>query len=187
VLKQMEEELTPTQVESVAITLAVVVVLLGLIFRSWVGGILALAPLVVTILVNFGVMGFLNIGLDSFTAMVASIAIGLGIDYAIHFTHRLRKELATAAGDAEEALRRTLSTSGVAIIVNAASVGLGFLVLLAAGGQHIRRFGGLSSLTMFVAAALTLTLLPALFLRVRPRFLEQKVPSATHHAAAEEG
>ena len=90
----MEEELTPTQVESVLITLAVVVVLLGLIFHSWVGGILALAPLVVTILVNFGVMGFLEIGLDSFTAMVASIAIGLGIDYAIHFTHRLRKELA---------------------------------------------------------------------------------------------
>ncbi|GMR12149.1 MAG: hypothetical protein BMS9Abin29_0337 [Gemmatimonadota bacterium] len=187
VLKQMEEELTPTQVESVLITLAVVAVLLGLIFHSWVGGILALAPLVVTILVNFGVMGFLEIGLDSFTAMVASIAIGLGIDYAIHFTHRLRRELATAAGDAEEALQRTLATSGVAIIVNAASVGLGFLVLLAAGGQHIRRFGGLSSLTMFVAAALTLTLLPALFLRLRPRFLEQEAPSVTTHSERGEG
>ena len=186
VLKQMEEELTPTQVESVLITLAVVVVLLGLIFRSWVGGILALAPLVVTILVNFGVMGFLNIGLDSFTAMVASIAIGLGIDYAIHFTHRLRKELVAAAGDSEVALRRTLSTSGVAVMVNAASVGLGFLVLLAAGGQHIRRFGGLSSLTMFVAGALTLTLLPALFLRIRPRFLAQEALAVQHRAAAEE-
>ncbi|MFV1989020.1 MAG: hypothetical protein ACC682_17245, partial [Gemmatimonadota bacterium] len=66
------------------------------------------------------------------------------------------------------------------------SVGLGFLVLLLAGGQHIRRFGGLSSLTMFVAAALTLTLLPALYLRIRPRFLAQEVPSATHRAAEEE-
>jgi uncharacterized protein len=186
VLKQMEEELTPTQVESVLITLAVVVVLLALIFHSAVGGVLALAPLVVTILVNFGVMGFLGVGLDSFTAMVASIAIGLGIDYAIHFTHRLRRELADAAGDTEEALRRTLATSGVAVLVNAVSVGLGFLVLLAAGGQHIRRFGGLSSLTMFVAGALTLTLLPALFLKIRPRFLMEGVRPVTRPVAAEE-
>jgi uncharacterized protein len=118
--------------------------------------------------------------------MVASIAIGLGIDYAIHFTHRLRRELADAAGDTEEALRRTLATSGVAVLVNAVSVGLGFLVLLAAGGQHIRRFGGLSSLTMFVAGALTLTLLPALFLKIRPRFLMEGVRPVTRPAAAEE-
>lgn len=186
VIKQMEEELIPTQVQSVLLTLAVVVLLLSVIFRSLAGGVLALAPLVVTILVNFGVMGFFGIGLDSFTAMVASIAIGLGIDYAIHFTHRFRAEIGIAAGDAAEALRRTLSTSGVALIVNAASVGLGFLVLLAAGGQHIRRFGGLSSLTMFVAGALTLTLLPALYIRIRPRFLTRAGAAPADHTPTKE-
>lgn len=184
VLEEMERELTPTQVESVLITLAVVTVLLSLIFRSTVAGALALAPLVVTILVNFGVMGFFGVGLDSFTAMVASIAIGLGVDYAIHFTHRLKKELTGHDGDTEEALRRTLSTSGVAVMVNAASVGLGFLVLLAAGGQHIRRFGGLSSLTMLLAGALTLTLLPVLLVRIGPRLAGRRTTVAVARGVA---
>ncbi len=176
VLMRMEERLTPTQVESLLTTLIFVIALLALVFRSAAGGLLTAVPLMVTILVNFGVMGYLGIGLDSFTAMVASIAIGLGIDYAIHFTHRYRTQLAEA-GDTATALSRTMTTTGVAVIVNAASVGLGFLVLLAAGGQHIRRFGGLAALTMLVAGFLTLTLLPALFLWVRPKFL--KVPETT--------
>jgi uncharacterized protein len=161
-------------------------VLLALIFRSFSGGFLIVVPLVLTILVNFAAMGYLNIGLDSFTAMVASIAIGLGIDYAIHFTHRFRRELAEATGDVGEALRRTLATSGAAIIVNAASVGFGFLVLLGAGGQHIRRFGGLTALSMFVAGSLTVTLLPALFLWIRPRFLAKKVRADGPDSAPEE-
>jgi len=171
VLKEMEDELTPTQVQSLLTTLLFVIVLLALVFRSFGGAVLMVVPLVGTILINFGVMGYLGIGLDAFTAMVASIAIGLGIDYAIHFAHRYRRELSAAGGDAAAALTQTMATSGAAILVNSASVGLGFLVLLAAGGQHIRRFGGLTSLTMLVAGTLTLTLLPALFLWIRPKFL----------------
>ncbi|MFQ6047238.1 MAG: RND family transporter, partial [Gemmatimonadales bacterium] len=172
VLKQMEEELLPTQVESVLLTLVVVLGLLSFIFRSPVAGLVMIIPLAATIVLNFGVMGYLSIGLDSFTAMVASIAIGLGVDYAIHFTHRYRRELAAAGGRALVALTNTMRTSGVAILVNALSVGLGFLVLLAAGGQHVRRFGGLTSLAMLAAGLFTLLLLPALYVRYRPRFLQ---------------
>ena len=181
VLKQMEDELTPTQLKSLLMTLVFVAIVLALLFRSPVAGGLLLVPLLVTIIVNFGVMGYAGIGLDSFTAMIASIAIGLGVDYAIHFAHRFRREMRANEQDARRALDSTLATSGVAIGVNALSVGLGFLVLLAAGGQHIQRFGGLASLTMLLAAGLTLTVLPALFLWLRPRFLQ------THGARAGAG
>jgi predicted RND superfamily exporter protein len=184
VLNQMEAELTPTQVESVLTALIFVIILLAIIFRSAIGGVLAVVPITITILVNFAVMGYLGIGLDSFTAMIASIAIGLGIDYAIHFTHRFRSEL-EVDGDEVAALERTLGTSGVAILVNALSVGLGFMVLLAAGGQHIRRFGGLTALTMFVSALLTLTILPSLFLWLKPRFLRRAVEAGSRQAAGE--
>ncbi len=56
------------------------------------------------------------------------------------------------------------------------SVGLGFLVLLAAGGQHIRRFGGLTSLAMLAAGLFTLLFLPALYVKLRPRFLRGRAP-----------
>ncbi len=76
------------------------------------------------------------------------------------------------------ALTKTMQTSGVAIVVNALSVGLGFLVLLGAGGQHIRRFGGLTSLAMLAAGLFTLLLLPALYLKLRPRFLRVETSTA---------
>ncbi len=170
-MKQMEEELLPTQIQSVLLTLIVVLVLLSTMFRAPAAGVLMITPLLATIAVSFGAMGYLSIGLDSFTTMVASVAIGLGVDYAIHFTHRFRHELARAGGKDREALAKTMTTSGIAIFVNALSVGLGFLVLLAAGGQHIRRFGGLTALAMLSAGLFTLLLLPALYLKVRPRFL----------------
>ncbi len=182
VMKQMEEELLPTQIQSVLLTLVVIMVLLSLIFRSPLAGTLMVAPLAATIVVTFGVMGYLSVALDSFTAMVASIAIGLGVDYAIHFTHRFRHELHRAGGETLGALAQTLRTSGVAILVNALSVGLGFLVLLAAGGQHIRRLGGLTSLAMLVAGLFTLLLLPALYVKLRPRFLV--APAAAPHSPA---
>ena len=170
VLKRMEEELTPTQVESLLTSLFFVIILLAVIHRSALGGVLSVAPITVTILVNFAVMGTLGIGLDSFTAMIASVAIGLGIDTDIHFVSRLRAEL-RVDGDELAALKRTIRTTGASIVVNALAVGLGFLVLLAAGGQHIRRFGGLTALTILLSALFTLTILPALFLWLKPKFL----------------
>ena len=174
VLNRMEEELTPTQTESLLATLIIVILLLSLIFRSPLGGVLAVVPITITILVNFAVMGYSGIGLDSFTAMIASIAIGLGIDYAIHFLTRFRDEL-KVDGDELAALQRTLGTTGISILINTLSVGLGFSVLLAAGGQHIRRFGGLTAMTMIVSAIFTLLLLPSLFLLIKPKFLKQAI------------
>ncbi len=172
VLKRMEEELTPTQVQSLLMTLGFVILLLALIFGSPAAGLLAIVPISLTILVNFGVMGYAGIGLDSFTAMIASVAIGLGIDTDIHFISRLRDEL-RVDGDRLAALKRTVRTTGVSVLINALAVGLGFLVLLAAGGQHIRRFGGLTALTVLVSAGFSLTVLPALLLWAQPRFLKK--------------
>jgi predicted RND superfamily exporter protein len=172
VLKRMEEELIPTQVASLGITLVFVIVLLSFIFRSPTAGILAVIPIILTVLINFSIMVYFDIGLDSFTAMIASIAIGLGIDYAIHFLSRLRDEL-SVDGNELAALKRTVKTTGVAIIANGLAVGLGFAVLMFAGGQHLRFFGGLTSLTMMVSGLLTLTLLPSLFLLLKPAFLKR--------------
>ena len=175
VLKSMEENLTPTQVESLLLSLVFVLILLAIIFRSSLVAFIGVAPITLTILINFAVMGYLGIGLDSFTAMIASIIIGLGIDTDIHFISRFREEF-NACGDKLKALKTTLSTTGLAIVTNALAVGSGFLVLLFAGGQHIRRFGGLTSLTMFVSATFSLTLLAVLLLWLKPKYLQRSRP-----------
>jgi predicted RND superfamily exporter protein len=165
ILNQMEATLVPSQTFTLLLALLFVALLLSLMLRSVV-------PVSMTILVNFAVMGYGGIGLDAFTSMIASIAIGLGIDYAVHFNSRFKLELA-ALKDELQALKRTLGTTGIAIIINALTVGLGFSVLLLAGGQHIRRFGGLTSLTLFTSAIFTLVVLPALMLVFKPRYLKR--------------
>lgn len=181
VLKQMEAELTPTQVKSLLMALGFALLLLGIIFWSPLGAVLGVLPISLTILINFAVMGYGGIGLDAFTAMIASIAIGLGIDTDIHLLSRLRDEL-KVDGSGLEALKRTVRTTGVSVLINAVAVGAGFLVLLGAGGVHIRRFGGLTSLTVFVSAALSLTLLVALLLWAQPRFLRRAAAQGTSSA-----
>jgi len=173
VLKGMEEALLPTQIKSLMTALLFVLVLLAIIHRSTLVALIAIVPISITIIINFGVMGYLGIGLDSFTAMIASIAIGLGIDTDIHFIARYRDEL-RVSGEKVHALRTTLRTTGVSILINAMAVGLGFLVLLFAGGQHVRRFGGLTSLTILVSATFSLTLLALMIVSLKPKFLVGK-------------
>jgi predicted RND superfamily exporter protein len=166
----MEEELTPTQVGSVLFALIFVTIILSIIFRSILVGFISVVPIILTVLVNFAIIGYLKIGLDSFIAMIASITIGLGTDYSIHFTSRFRRELSILK-NIPEALKRTFSTTGVAIIINAFSVGLGFVVLMLGPCQHVRMFGRLTALTMLTSTIFTLAVLPALTLVFKPKYV----------------
>ncbi len=173
VLKRMEEELVPSQVLSLFLALVLVAIALGFIFRSFALGLIGIIPISLTILVNFAVLGYFKIGLDSFTSMVASVAIGLGIDTDVHFISAFKREF-LKLGDELKALKKTLSTTGVAILINALAVGLGFGILIFAGGQHMRRFGGLVALTLILSAVFTFTVLPALIMLVKPRILKKE-------------
>ncbi len=176
VLMRMERELIPSQVTSLIVAFIMVFVAMGFIFRSPTIGLISIIPIGLTILINFAVMGYFKIGLDSFTAMIASVALGLGIDFNVHFISCFKREF-SEMGDELEALKKTLSTTGVAILINALTVGLGFAVLLLAGGQHMRRFGGLVALTVILSAIFSFTLLPAIVMLFKSKFQrkEQRV------------
>jgi predicted RND superfamily exporter protein len=61
------------------------------IFRSFRDGLLCLAPLFVSVVLVYAVMGLFDIWLGVATSMFAAVAIGLGIDLAIHMVARARK------------------------------------------------------------------------------------------------
>lgn len=173
VLKRMEEELLPSQMLSLFLAIIFTAVATAVIFRSISLGLIGMMPISLTILTNFAVMALLDVSLDSFTSMVASVAIGLGIDTDIHFISCFKREF-SRLGDELKALKKTLSTTGRAILINALTVGLGFAVLLLAGGQHARRFGGLVALTVILSALFTFTVLPAVILLVKPKFFKKE-------------
>ena len=157
------DRLFSSQAKSLLFSLVLVFILLMLQLGNVGLGLIALTPIVLTVIVNFGVMALRGISLNVATTMIASIAIGIGIDYTIHFTNRFRLEDSNGA-DPETVLQETFAKAGKAIISNAAAVALGFLVLIFSSTMTVAYFGGLTALTMLVSALTAITLLPSLLL-----------------------
>jgi predicted RND superfamily exporter protein len=128
-------------------------------------------PLLISILINFAVMGFLGIKLNLGTSLVASVSVGIGIDYAIHFIDAYKREYRASNG--EEFLRRAFEGSGKAIVINAVSVGAGFAVLALSRFNILADLGLLICLTMFTSALISLTVIPALLSVLNPRFVKR--------------
>ena len=160
---QIKQRLYINQLSSLIFALIAVLILNSFTFRSLAKGIVSITAIIFTLLVNFGVMGLLGIPLDLVSVTIASIAIGTGIDYSIHFTNRFSLELERNGGDEELAVAVTLSTTGVGILANAFAVGLGFVVLMFSSLSPLRTLGGLLAVSMIVSSIASLTLLPAVF------------------------
>ena len=102
--------------------------------------------------------------------MLSSIMIGIGIDYTIHFLFRFRTEIRNGLSD-EEAIVKTLSTTGQGIIINGFSVMMGFAVCMLSTFIPIFFFGWLISVSIFMCLIAALTLLPIILVLTRPRFI----------------
>ncbi len=118
------------QISSLIFSLVTVFVIVRLLLQSWEGSVLSILLILLTTLINFGLMGWLGIPLDIVTVLISSIGIGVGIDYSIHVYSRYSEErragLAVAA-----ALQRTICLTGKAIAANTGSVVAGgFLILI---------------------------------------------------------
>jgi predicted RND superfamily exporter protein len=166
-----------SQLISVIISIVMVFIIIAASNRSFIAGIIGIVPLSISVLINFAVMGFAGIRLNLGTSMVASVSVGIGIDYTIHYLEAYKREyLASLAEDGTVQpgfLRRTFSTSGKAIIINAVSVGAGFAVLIFSQFNILSDLGLLIAMTMFTSAAASLTLLPVLLVHLNPKFVRK--------------
>ncbi|MDR1785835.1 MAG: MMPL family transporter, partial [Spirochaetaceae bacterium] len=112
----------------------------------------------------------LNIG----TAIIASLAVGIGIDYTIHFIDFFKREYEGGHGPNDDFLRRTFLGCGKAILINAISVGAGFGVLALSRFKMLAELGALIALSMVITAVVSLTVIPVLLTTVKPAFVYGK-------------
>ena len=161
----MDNSLVKSQLGSLTIAIIAVIMIVGIIMRSLKSGLYAAVPIVASIFILFGVMGFAGIPLNIGTVLVASVALGIGIDYSIHvishFNHSMRKGIGS-----RKALEDTILISGKAILINVASVSAGFLVLLFSEMVPLQYFGLLVAISMVGSSLGALTLLPVILILV---------------------
>jgi len=154
------------QITSMILSLIIVIILLGFMFKNFRLGLIGALPIAVTALISFGTMGFLDIPLSTTTALLSSIAIGIGIDYAVHFIEQYRTN-AKKTSEKELIAKKTMAHSGRAISFNAIVVIAGFLVLLFSVFPPNRELGALVSLNMFTSFLGTLTIMLVLLNRTK--------------------
>jgi predicted RND superfamily exporter protein len=169
-LDRMFTRMTQSQLIGLGTTVVAVTILVTLLMGSIVAGLIAAIPLVLTVAVSMGLMAYTGQPLDLMTLMVSAIAVGIGVDYSIHFISRFRKEFREDR-DAERALGATIRTTGRGITYNALTVALGFFILVFASFKGVRMFGLQIALTMVVSAVSAISLIPAILVTWTPKFL----------------
>lgn len=162
VLRGLARSVERNQIFSLIASLGVVFLIMVFMFRSFTAGVVALLPAALTLVAVFGGLRLAGRSMDISTSMVAGIAIGVGIDYAIHFMTWWRQR---DDGDWAESARAAAQESGGGIVANAFMVCMGFAVLAMGKGQPLKVLGIMIASSMLMAAAITFLLIPALAAR----------------------
>ncbi len=135
--------------------------------RSVRYALVSMAPILLVVAWIYGFMWMMDYKINVITATIAAIAIGVGIDYATHFTVRFIEEF---EGEPSRfpALRRAGEGTGGALAVSAATSMTGFLVMAFAPMPMFQVFGVLTAVMILFALSVSLVVLPSLLLLITP-------------------
>lgn len=156
---------------SVVISLICVCLVSALLFRSLVAGLLATMPVVYSILIVYSAMAILGIDLGIGTSMFAAVAIGLGIDFSIHTLDRLRTMVRAGGRNLDDLMNGLYRSTGRALLFNFLAIAAGFGVLISSKVVPLTHFGTIVVLSVTMSFLAAMTLLPAIVLMLRPRFI----------------
>ena len=160
VLRDMVELVIKSSVISICVSIVVITFIAAIFFRHLGWGILAVIPLSAAVILNFGFMGILKIDLNHVTALLSSVIIGVGVDFAIHYISQYRR-LARANVPIATRSNRVIDEVGYPIILDALS-NMAFGALLFSEFIPLQHMGGLMVFAMFSTSFGTLTILASL-------------------------
>lgn len=163
----MLQSLFQSQIVTIGAVFFGILIMFMVLFRSLMLSLIALIPNMLAALVVLGGMGLAGIPLDMMTITIAAIAVGIGVDNAIHYIYRFRREFSIEKNYIQS-MHNAHGSIGRAMYYTSATIIIGFSIL--AFSQFIPSiyFGLLTGLAMFAAIISSLTLLPKLMLLFKP-------------------
>lgn len=165
---QLSRDIVGSQTNSLGISFLVIFVPIFIVFRSFRAGLYSIPSNVFPVICTFGLMGWMHVPLNSATAMIASIVLGIAVDDTLHFVEHMRARL-RVHGNLEAAISETLATKGSGAVWITIIITLGFLVLVVSSFQPTRQFGALTASAMITGLVGELLLLPPLMLVMRTK------------------
>ena len=151
--------LVENMVWDLLLSVLVIGIIMGFVYRSWAMVPLTILPNLVPLLIVAGIMGYSGIPIKVSTSIIFNIAFGIAVDDTIHFLARVRT-LCREGLTVPYAVKRTFLTTGKAMIVTTLILSGGFLTLVLSDFMGTWYIGLLISLTLFVAIFAELMLTP---------------------------
>lgn len=152
-----------------------VFLLMVLLFRSLVLGLVSMLPLTFAIVLSYGLVGLVGKDYDMPIAVCSSLALGLSIDFAIHFIQRYRNHLSVESVP-KAVNEHMFGEPGRAIARNAIVIIVGFLPMVLATLTPYKTVGAFFALLMVFSTLTTLFLLPGLLSALNPRLRASMSP-----------
>ena len=154
---------------SITFSLIVIGLIASIFFKRILWGTLAVIPLTSAVILNFGLMGHFGVTLNHITAILSSIIIGVGVDFAIHYISQFRR--LSRKMNPDQLSREVIDDVGYPIILDACS-NMGFGALMFSVFLPIQYIGGLMVFAMVSTSLGTLTILSALTELLKKRLIE---------------
>tara|TARA_E500000081_G_scaffold154999_1_gene193881 strand:- start:466 stop:2775 length:2310 start_codon:yes stop_codon:yes gene_type:complete len=163
------QSLFTSQIKSLGFVFVSLFVMLLFLFRSIARSIYILFVPGLAVGSVLSLMALLEIPLDIMTITIASISVGMSVDYAIHFAwryikqsdiksvHKAQSSLVISAHEKE-----TFQSAGHAILIVGITIVIGFLILIFSNFNPTILFGSLSALAILISMLLALLVLPRL-------------------------
>ena len=163
----MLQSLFGSQIQTLFAVFIGIMLMFMVLFRSVLVSIIAIVPNMLGAAIVLGFMGLASIPLDMMTITIAAIAVGMGVDHAIHYIHRFKTEFQTD-GNYIATMHRSHQTIGRALFYTAITIVIGFSLLALSNFVPSIYFGLLTALAMLANTLLSLMLLPRLILMMKP-------------------
>jgi predicted RND superfamily exporter protein len=167
VFARMEEYLLASQIRSFATASLAIFAVFAVLLRSVGWALVAMVPNLVPVVLTLAWMALAGIPLDVVTVMIASVTLGIVVDDTLHLLHGFRRACREGLAPGA-AMGEALARSGHALVFTALVLSLGFATLALSEFRPTARFGELTAVTIAVALAAELLLLPALVHALAP-------------------
>lgn len=163
----MLQSLFKSQILTLGAVFVGIVAMFLVLFRSLSISLIAIVPNFLAAGIVLGGMGWARIPLDMMTITIAAITVGIGVDHAIHYITRFRREF-DVDGDYTATMYRAHASIGRALFYTAITIIVGFSILAFSNFIPSIYFGLLTGLAMIAALFGSMTLLPRLILLFKP-------------------
>lgn len=169
ILAAINEEVERGHIANITLILFVIFVLQGITYGSLWSGTILLIQLGTATMMSLAYMALKGVGLNINTLPVQSVGVGIGVDYAIYIVDRIKQEMADS-DDLDEAIRRSIRTTGMAVSFTASCIVVGIALWMFSNLRFQAEMAQLLVILMVINMVGALTAVPAFYSIIRPKF-----------------